>query len=40
MDEILPYALKNQLKVFVIGFLVVGITQIILSAIRQHMDGL
>ncbi|WGX76898.1 ABC transporter transmembrane domain-containing protein [Paraclostridium bifermentans] len=37
MDEILPYALKNQLKVFIIGFLLVGITQIILSAIRQHM---
>jgi ABC-type bacteriocin transporter len=37
MDEILPYGLKNQLKVFVIGFLVLGITQIILSAIRQHM---
>lgn len=37
MDEILPYGLKNQLKVFVIGFLAVGITQIILSAIRQHM---
>lgn len=37
MDEILPYGLKNQLKVFVIGFLVLGVTQIILSAIRQHM---
>lgn len=37
MDEILPYALKNQLKVLIIGFLLVGITQIILSAIRQHM---
>jgi len=37
MDEILPYGLKNQLKIFVIGFLVVGITQIIISAIRQHM---
>lgn len=37
MDEILPYGLKNQLKVFVIAFLVLGITQIILSAIRQHM---
>lgn len=37
MDEILPYSLKNQLNVFVIGFLIVGITQIGLSAIRQHM---
>lgn len=37
MDEILPYGLKNQLKVFVLAFLVLGITQIILSAIRQHM---
>lgn len=37
MDEILPYGLKNQLTVFVIGFLVLGITQIVLSAIRQHM---
>lgn len=37
MDEILPYGLKNELKVFVLGFLVLGITKIILSAIRQHM---
>jgi ATP-binding cassette subfamily B protein len=37
MDEILPYGLKNQLLIFSIGFLVLGITQIILSAIRQHM---
>lgn len=37
MDEILPYGLKNQLNIFVIGFLVLGITQIILGAIRQHM---
>lgn len=37
MDEILPYGLKDQLKIFVIGFLVLGVTQIILSAIRQHM---
>jgi len=37
MDEILPYGLKNELKIFVIGFLVLGITQTILSAIRQHM---
>lgn len=37
MDEILPYGLKNQLTVFIIGFLVLGITQIGLSAIRQHM---
>ncbi|GAA0086070.1 peptidase domain-containing ABC transporter [Clostridium sp. CTA-7] len=37
MDEILPYNLKNQLNIFVIGFLVLGITQIGLGAIRQHM---
>jgi len=37
MDEILPYSLKNQLNIFVIGFLVLGITQIGLGAIRQHM---
>lgn len=37
MDEILPYNLKNQLNIFAIGFLVLGITQIGLGAIRQHM---
>ena len=37
MDEILPYNLKNQLNVFVIGFLTLGITQVILGAIRQHI---
>lgn len=37
MDEILPYQLKNQLKIFVIGFLLLGITQTILSFIRQHL---
>ena len=37
MDEILPYGLKNELKIFVIGFLVLGITQTILSFIRQHL---
>lgn len=37
MDEILPYNLKNQLNIFVIGFLILGLTQIILSAIRTHM---
>ncbi|MBL4931806.1 peptide cleavage/export ABC transporter [Clostridium paridis] len=37
MDEILPYGLKNQLTIFVIGFLVLGVTQIALSAIRQQM---
>lgn len=31
MDEILPYNLKNQLNVFVIGFLTLGITQVILG---------
>ena len=37
MDEILPYNLKNQLNVFVIGFLTLGITQVVLGAIRQHI---
>ncbi|MDU3525244.1 MULTISPECIES: peptidase domain-containing ABC transporter [Clostridium] len=37
MDEILPYNLKNQLNIFVIGFLLLAITQIGLGAIRQHM---
>lgn len=37
MDEILPYGLKNQLAIFSIGFMVIGITQIIITAIRQHM---
>ncbi|MBQ8998776.1 MAG: peptidase domain-containing ABC transporter [Clostridium sp.] len=37
MDEILPYGLKNQLNIFVIGFLVLAITQTLLGSIRQHM---
>ena len=37
MDEILPYNLKNQLNIFVIGFLFLAITQVGLGAIRQHM---
>lgn len=37
MDEILPYSLKNQLNIYIIGFLILGITEIILSAIRTHM---
>ncbi len=37
MDEILPYGLKNQLLIFSIGFLILGVTQIVLTAIRQHM---
>lgn len=37
MDEILPYSLKNQLLIFTIGFMVVGLVQILISAIRQHM---
>ena len=37
MDEILPYSLKNQLNIYVIGFLLLAITQIGLGAIRQHM---
>lgn len=37
MDEILPYNLKNKLNIFVIGFLLLAITQIAITAIRQHM---
>lgn len=37
MDEILSYNLKNQLNIFVIGFLLLAITQVGLGAIRQHM---
>ena len=37
MDEILPYNLKNQLNIFVIGFLLLAMTQTGLGAIRQHM---
>lgn len=37
MDEILPYGLKNELLVFTIGFIVVGITQVLITAIRQQM---
>jgi len=37
MDEILPYNLTNQLNIFVIGFLILGLTQIILSTIRTRM---
>lgn len=37
MDEILPYGLKNQLNIFVIGFLILGVTQILLGSIRTHM---
>lgn len=37
IDEILPYGLKNQLVVFSIGFIIIGIVQILISAIRQHM---
>ncbi|VYU29209.1 peptide cleavage/export ABC transporter [Clostridium tertium] len=37
MDEILPYNLKNQLNIFVIGFLLLAITQVGLGAIRQHI---
>lgn len=37
MDEILPYGLKNQLIIFCIGFIILGITQVLITAIRQHM---
>ncbi|HBJ2610991.1 ABC transporter permease [Clostridium botulinum] len=37
MDEILPYGLKNQLLIFSIGFMVIGVTEILITTIRQHM---
>lgn len=37
MDEILPYGLKNQLLIFSMGFMVIGVTEILITAIRQHM---
>lgn len=37
MDEILPYGLKNQLLIFSIGFMVISVTEILITAIRQHM---
>jgi ATP-binding cassette subfamily B protein len=37
MDEILPYNLKNQLLIFCIGFGIIGIFNIILGAVRQHL---
>lgn len=37
IDEILPYNLNSQLLIFVIGFGIVGLLQIVLSAIRQHI---
>lgn len=37
MDEILPYNLKNQLVIFCIGFAILGLFQIGLGTIRQHL---
>ncbi|MDR1913936.1 MAG: peptidase domain-containing ABC transporter [Clostridiales bacterium] len=37
IDEILPYSLHNQLTIFCIGFLILAIVQIGVSAIRQHV---
>ncbi len=37
IDEILPYNLKNQLTVFALGFLAVGIVNILLSAVRSYI---
>lgn len=37
MDEILPYNLKNQLIIFCIGFGIVALFNILLSAARQHL---
>jgi len=37
IDEILPYNLKNQLNVFAIGFLIISLVNIALSATRNHL---
>ncbi len=37
IDEILPQNLSSQLNLFVIGFMVIEMTQILVSSIRQHM---
>lgn len=37
MDEILPYNLKNQLLIFCIGFGIIALFNILLSAARQHL---
>ena len=37
MDEIIPYNLKNQLVAFCIGFGLIGLFNILLSAARQHL---
>ena len=36
MDEILPYNLKNQLLIFCIGFGIIGVFNVLMSAARQH----
>ena len=37
MDEILPYNLKNQLLIFCIGFGIIGVFNVLMSAARQHL---
>lgn len=37
IDDILPYNLKNQLIIFCIGFLIISVINIVLSALRQHI---
>ncbi|MCM1367582.1 MAG: peptidase domain-containing ABC transporter [Roseburia sp.] len=37
MDEILPYNLKNQLLCFCIGFGIIALFDLLLSAARQHL---
>ena len=37
MDEIIPYNLKNQLVAFCIGFGLINVFSILLSAARQHL---
>lgn len=37
MDEILPYNLKNQLLCFCIGFGIIALFNLLLSAARQHL---
>ncbi|WP_408673328.1 ABC transporter transmembrane domain-containing protein, partial [Streptococcus pneumoniae] len=37
MDEVIPYALKNSLYMFLIVFGIVSFLQTLLSAFRQHV---
>lgn len=37
IDQIIPYKLSNQLKIFILSFFIITITQITLTSIRQHI---